>query len=87
MKELLERAEQEIFAISEREVRPAFVRIDALLGDAFRKTIEQLHEQKQAVTGVPDRLHRPRPADGRPPALRPRSSSAGGPAWARPPSA
>jgi len=52
VKELVERAEQEIFAISDREVRPAFVRIDALLGDAFRK-IDRLHDQQTSVTGVP----------------------------------
>src|SRR5262249_56046113 len=51
-KEVVERAEQEIFAISDREVRPAFVRIDRLLGDAFR-TIDRLHEERQPVTGVP----------------------------------
>jgi replicative DNA helicase len=52
VKDLVERAEQEIFAISDREVRPAFVRIDALLGDAFRK-IDRLHDQRTPVTGVP----------------------------------
>src|SRR5215813_5503803 len=52
VKVLVERAEQEIFAISDREVRPAFVRIDALLGDTFRK-IDRLHSQHTPVTGVP----------------------------------
>jgi replicative DNA helicase len=52
VKALVERAEQEIFAISDREVRPAFVRIDALLGDTFRK-IDRLHDQRTPVTGVP----------------------------------
>ena len=51
VKELVERAEQEIFAISDREVRPSFVRIDSLLHAAF-KTIDTLHEQRAAVTGV-----------------------------------
>jgi len=51
VKELVERAEQEIFAISDREVRPSFVRIDSLLHAAF-KTIDTLHEQHAAVTGV-----------------------------------
>ena len=49
--ELLDRAEQEIFALSDREVRPAFVRLDGLLNSTF-DTIERLFEQKQAVTGV-----------------------------------
>jgi replicative DNA helicase len=52
VKDLLDRAEQEIFALSEREVRPAFVRLDGLLSSTF-DTIERLYEQKQAVTGVP----------------------------------
>ncbi len=51
VKELLDRAEQSIFAISEREVKPAFVRMDALMTDTF-KIVEKLHQQKQAVTGV-----------------------------------
>ena len=52
VKTLLDRAEQEIFALSEREVRPAFVRLDGLLSSTF-DTIERLYEQKQSVTGVP----------------------------------
>jgi len=51
VKDLLDRAEQSIFAISEREVKPAFVRMDALMTDAF-KIVEKLHSQKQSVTGV-----------------------------------
>src|SRR5262245_52607354 len=51
VKELVERAEQEIFAISDREVRPSFVRIDSLLHAAFKK-IDALHEQGSTVTGV-----------------------------------
>jgi replicative DNA helicase len=51
VKDLLDRAEQSIFAISEREVKPAFVRMDALMTDTF-KIVEKLHQQKQAVTGV-----------------------------------
>jgi replicative DNA helicase len=50
--ELLDRAEQMIFGISERQVRASFWRIaDVLVGSL--KTIERLYEQKQAVTGVP----------------------------------
>jgi replicative DNA helicase len=50
--ELLDRAEQAIFAIQERKVRQSFTRIaDVLVGSI--KTIERLYEQKQAVTGVP----------------------------------
>jgi replicative DNA helicase len=49
--ELLDRAEQLIFQISERQVRASFSRIADVLVDSL-KTIERLYEQKQAVTGV-----------------------------------
>ena len=61
VKELLDRAEQEIFAISDREVRPSFVRIDSLLHATF-KTIEKLHEQQAGGDRRPDGLRRPRRA-------------------------
>jgi replicative DNA helicase len=49
--ELLDRAEQTIFAIAERQVRSSFSRLaDVLVGSI--KTIERLYEQKQTVTGV-----------------------------------
>jgi replicative DNA helicase len=51
VKDLLDRAEQSIFAISEREVKPAFVRLDSLMTDTFH-LVERLHQNKQAVTGV-----------------------------------
>jgi replicative DNA helicase len=51
VKDLLDRAEQSIFAISEREVKPAFVRMDRLMVDTFN-LVERLSKQKQAVTGV-----------------------------------
>ena len=50
--ELLDRAEQLIFNIQERKVREAFSKIaDVLVGSL--RTIEQLYEDKQSVTGVP----------------------------------
>src|SRR5436853_1839809 len=54
--ELLDHAEQLIFGISDRNVKPAFVRISDLLVESL-KTIERLYEQKQAVTGVPSGFH------------------------------
>jgi replicative DNA helicase len=51
VKELLDRAEADILALSDQEVKPAFVRIDALLSQTFRD-IDRLHAQQQAVTGV-----------------------------------
>ena len=50
--ELLDRAEQAIFAISERKVRASFFRLQDILVDSL-KTIERLYEHKQTVTGVP----------------------------------
>ena len=54
--ELLDHAEQLIFGISDRKVKPEFVRISDLLVESL-KTIERLYEQKQAVTGVPSGFH------------------------------
>jgi len=50
--ELLDRAEQLIFEISERRVRNAFTKLSDVLVESI-KTIERLYEQKQSVTGVP----------------------------------
>src|SRR5207245_3694677 len=44
------------FRISDRKVKPEFVRISDLLVESL-KTIERLYEQKQAVTGVPSGFH------------------------------
>jgi replicative DNA helicase len=52
VKDLLDQAEQQIFAISDREVRPAFVRLEGLMMETLN-TIDRLHEQKMSVTGVP----------------------------------
>ncbi len=50
--DVLDRAEQAIFTISERKVRSSFAHISDVLVESI-KTIERLYEQKQAVTGVP----------------------------------
>jgi replicative DNA helicase len=52
VRELLDRAEQAIFAIADREVHQAFTRIDGLISATY-DTIEQLRKQKQGITGVP----------------------------------
>jgi replicative DNA helicase len=52
VKELLDRAEQDIFAIADREVKPGFVRLDALVMPTL-ETIDLLHKRKEIVTGVP----------------------------------
>ncbi|GIW40080.1 MAG: replicative DNA helicase [Candidatus Binatia bacterium] len=50
--QFLDQAEQRIFAISERKVRPSFFRLRELMVQSM-KTIEQLYERKEAITGVP----------------------------------
>ena len=54
--DLLDRAEGQIFAISDREVKAGFVRFDTLLPETF-ETIDRLHKSKQSVTGVPTGFH------------------------------
>src|SRR5262245_2782813 len=49
VKELLDRAEQAILQIADREVKQHFMRMDELVVQTF-ETIERLHGQKQAVT-------------------------------------
>src|SRR5207249_8842091 len=49
--QLLDEAEQKIFALSERKVRQAFFRLGDLMFDSY-KTIEQLYERGEMVTGV-----------------------------------
>ena len=50
--ELLDRAEREIFDISEDRVRPSFYPIKDIIKSSFR-TIEKLYEKRQLITGVP----------------------------------
>ncbi|MEM0487806.1 MAG: replicative DNA helicase [Candidatus Bathyarchaeia archaeon] len=52
IEELLDRAEQLIFSISEYRVRPSFYPIREILKETFR-VIERLYERKELVTGVP----------------------------------
>jgi len=49
---VLDEAEQAIFAISEKKIRPAFFPIKDIVKDSFR-TIEDLYARKELVTGVP----------------------------------
>ena len=48
----LDEAERLIFDVSEQRVRPAFYKVGDMIMDTV-KTIEQLHERKELVTGVP----------------------------------
>ena len=50
--QFLDEAEHKIFEISERKVRPNFFRLRDIMVDSM-KTIEQLYERKELVTGVP----------------------------------
>ena len=48
----LDEAERLIFDVSEKRVRPAFYKVSDIILDTV-KTIEQLYERKELVTGVP----------------------------------
>ncbi len=52
VEEMLDQAEQTIFAISEKKVRPSFVPVKDIVKSSF-ETIERLYERKERVTGVP----------------------------------
>ncbi len=49
---LLDFAEQSIFGISERKIRPSFVPVKEIIKGTF-ETIEALYEKKERVTGLP----------------------------------
>lgn len=50
--DLIDRAEQKIFSLSERGLRKGFIHIDPILKSTF-ETIENYHARKGTVTGVP----------------------------------
>ncbi len=52
VEELLDKAQQTIFEISENKLRPAFFPVGALLKDTI-KNLELLYEKKEHITGVP----------------------------------
>jgi replicative DNA helicase len=52
VEELLDLAEQRIFEIAEHRVTESFTNINQVLKESF-KTIEQLFERKELVTGIP----------------------------------
>ncbi len=54
---VLDEAEHAIFEISENKIRPSFFPLRAIIKDSF-KTIENLFEKKELVTGVPTGFER-----------------------------
>jgi len=52
VEELLDKAQQTIFEISENKLRPAFYPVGAVLKDTIRN-LELLYEKKEHITGVP----------------------------------
>lgn len=50
--QLLDRAEQKIFDISQHKIQPIFVNIDRLIKDTI-KHIETLYSRKELITGLP----------------------------------
>ncbi len=51
VEDLLDQAEQHIFSISERKIRPSFVSIKEIVKDSF-EIIEARYEKKEKVTGL-----------------------------------
>ena len=68
--ELVDRAEQIVFDLSQQRVSSEFAHIDELLKDSF-ETITKLYEAGSDITGTPAGLPRPRPAHVRLPAGQP----------------
>ena len=56
IEELLDYAENAIFRISERKIKPSFSAIKDIIKDSF-ETIERLSEKKERVTGIPTGFH------------------------------
>ena len=52
IEELLDYAENAMFSISEKKIRPSFMIIKDIIKDSF-ETIERLSEKKERVTGIP----------------------------------
>src|SRR3972149_6216190 len=52
VEDLLDQAENAIFSIAERKIRPSFVAIKDIIKDSF-EAIERLSERKERVTGIP----------------------------------
>jgi len=48
----LDEAERLIFAVSEKRIRPSFLKMSDLIIDTV-KTVEKLYERKELITGVP----------------------------------
>lgn len=56
IEELLDYAENAIFRISEKKIRPSFSAIKDIIKDSF-ETIERLSEKKERITGIPTGFH------------------------------
>ncbi len=52
IEQFLDEAERLIFDVSEKRIRPAFFKVGDMIMDTI-KTVEQLYERKEMVTGVP----------------------------------
>ena len=70
IQEAIDRAEAELFAVSQKRIDAGFSPLKALLHDAYDR-LDYLHAHRGEISGVRTRLHRPRHAHHRPPAERP----------------
>lgn len=50
--ELLDKAQKDIYEISENKLRPQYVPVQAIIKDTF-KVLQQLHDRKEHITGTP----------------------------------
>ena len=50
--ELLDKAQKEIYEISENKLRPQYVPVQAIVKDTFR-ILKELHDRKEHITGIP----------------------------------
>jgi len=56
VEELLDYAENAIFSISEKKIRPSFIAVKDIIPNSF-ETIERLSERKELVTGISTGFH------------------------------
>ena len=71
MGEAIDRAEQELFAVSQKRVETGFSPLRTLLHSAYDR-LDYLHEHKGEISGIRTGFARPGRADHRPPEVGPR---------------
>ena len=70
IQEAIDRAESELFAVSNRRITTGFSQLKELLHSAYDR-LDYLHAHRGELSGISHRLQRPGPADDGPPEERP----------------